>query len=266
MGDITNIGWTDHTQNFWVGCAKKSRGCRFCYAETLNRRWTPKGETSTLWRRKGARRITSEANWRKPFAWNRAAEKAGEPTLAFASSLSDMFEDHPDLPEPRARALAMPIATPWVIWQYLSKRPENIARMVPWQDDWPVNVWIGASVEDQRAADERLPILTALTGAKVRFISVEPMVGPVDLGEHVAGLDWVIIGGESGALSRVDRMDPQWALSLIEQCRHAGVPVFFKQTGSILAHELGLSGKGEDINELPAEFRTRAFPPLVVAA
>jgi protein gp37 len=261
MGDITTIGWTDRTFNPWIGCARVSRGCRFCYAETLTTRWAP---GTDQWRRNGSRRITTDSNWRKPLKWNRDAQTAGQPLKTFCASLADVFEDHPALPEPRARLFALIEATPWLTWQLLTKRPENIARMVPWTGAWPVNVWVGASVEDQRAADIRLPILSALDGPRVRFVSAEPLVGPVTIAPELMP-DWLIIGGESGPLGKVARMSPDWATDLLGTVRPAGVPVFFKQVGSRLAHERGMTGKGEAYNELPPLLRVREFPELVVA-
>jgi protein gp37 len=127
MGDVTRIGWTDHTFNGWWGCAHVSAGCANCYAHAWALRWG-----HDVFRLRGERRMLSAASWARPRAWNRAAELAGVPTRAFAFSMGDVFEDHPALPGPRARFFGLVEETPWVIWQMLTKRPENVAGMVPW--------------------------------------------------------------------------------------------------------------------------------------
>jgi protein gp37 len=231
VSDDTAIGWTDKTFNPWWGCARVSPACAFCYADTWARRT---GETD-LWRRHGRRRIASEAYWRKPLQWNREAEIRGRPFLVFCASMADVFEDHPALPEPRRRLWALIEDTPWLTWQLLTKRPENVLWMVPgdWlgeryraDAEWPANVWVGTSVETQQWAEARIPHLLRIPAA-VRFLSCEPLLGPVDLtgvqirdrrfvdaltcdyhdGAEtiIAGppqgtgpVGWVIAGGESG--------------------------------------------------------------------
>src|SRR5580693_1658076 len=223
MGDTTRIGWTDRTFNGWWGCARVSPGCRSCYADALALRWG-----HDLWHRNGPRRILSDANWAKPVRWNREARAGGEPCRVFCASMGDVFEDHPDLPAPRARLWDLIEATPWLTWQLLTKRPENVARMVPWgPHGWPANVWAGTSAEDQRRADERIEVLAAIDGPAVRFVSAEPMLGPVSLAPWLPRLGWVIAGGESGPGRR--EMDVAWLTSVTGQCRAAGVPVYVKQ-------------------------------------
>ncbi len=146
-------------------------------------------------------------------------------------------------------------ATPNLDWQLLTKRPENVMRMVPehWREKFPDNVWMGTTVEDQQRADERIPILLKIP-AKVRFLSCEPLLGPVDLHSKIqkqqspivnplADIHQVIIGGESGSKARP--MHPDWARSLRDQCLAAGVPVFFKQWGEYLPHsQVALNSDG----------------------
>jgi protein gp37 len=256
MAENSAIEWTEHTHNEWVGCAKESPACTNCYAESWARRT---GQTG-LWR--GDRRLTTEQNRRKPFAWNRAAEKAGVPARVFCSSLADVFEDHPSLPPWRAGLWQTVEQTPSLRWLLLTKRPQNILDMVPasWRARWPEHVWVGTTVESQKYADERIPELLAVP-APVRFLSVEPMLGALNINAGLftqppvgepdespeaaglwtgprslgaAGLQWVICGGESGAKARA--MDPAWVTSLRDQCLSAGVPFLFKQWGNWAPH------------------------------
>lgn len=252
MSENSKIEWTDHTFNPWWGCSRVSPACRFCYADRDAHRFGMK-----LWRRHGERRMLSEQNWRKPLKWNRDAEAADKPALVFCASMADVFEDHPQVVDARARLWRLIEETPWLRWQLLTKRPQNVADMVPWGDSWPDNVWLGTSVENQRYAKERIPELLKYP-AKVLFLSCEPLLGPVDLtrvahpsqqqpdmvwdvlgrrygvpGRWQApmerGVDWVIAGGESGPKARP--MHPRWPSSLLEQCQAAAVPFFFKQWG-----------------------------------
>jgi protein gp37 len=291
MAENSAIQWTDHTFNPWIGCAKVSAGCKHCYAETLMD--TRYGRVE--WGVNGTRSRTSDANWKKPLAWNRAAEKAGKPARVFCASLADVFEDRPELVPWRSDLWALVERTPWLRYQLLTKRPENVMGMVPesWRDGFPPHVWIGTSVEDQAAADERIPHLLQIP-AKVRFLSCEPLIGPVDLKpqwlhEHPGTLHlgpghypgpaihWVIAGGESGPGARP--CDVAWLRSLRDQCAAAGVPYFLKQLGSrphSVADRIGPipkgiafpngfyrhlnDHKGGDMEEWPADLRLRGFP------
>lgn len=290
MAAHTKIGWCSylhpdghvvhgHTFNGWHGCAKKSRGCRFCYADTLSKRYG-----RHIWGRK-ADRIRTKAPWTDVHKWNQAAQKAGDPALVFASSMADVFEDHRQLPPWRADLWDVIEQTRWLVWLLLTKRPENIIKMVPtaWlaPGGWPANVWPGASLESQRYAPERIPPLIQLWQAPVRFLSVEPMVGRVDLTKVDCGpagvldaltanitqgpepadtyriggpINWVIGGGESGGKG-IARMHPVWLSDLAVQCANAHVPFFAKQTGTLLAHEWGLPGKGDNPAEWPDHIR-----------
>lgn len=253
MGEFSKIEWCTHTFNPWIGCAKVSAGCTNCYAETLMD--TRYGRVE--WGVNGTRVRTSEANWRKPLAWNRAAEAAGRRDRVFCSSLADVFEDRPELVAWRRDLLMLIHNTPHLDWLLLTKRPENVLGIVvlAWFAEHP-NVWIGTSVEDQAAADERIPHLLRIPAA-VRFLSMEPLLGPVDLRKiRVSGhlrdgladtkyarsfngedyvtntmrrIDWVIVGGESGPKARPMHRD--WVRSIRDQCVTAGVPFLFKQWG-----------------------------------
>lgn len=294
MGADTKIQWAHHTFNPWRGCTKVSPGCAHCYAETLSKR-NPK--VLGVWGDDGTRVVASDAYWRGPLLWNREAGKAAgaaemarargegnhppERPRVFCASLADVFEDRPDLDAPRARLFDVMARTPYLDWLLLTKRPENVMRLVSrvatgalgteagremaelWRDGYPLSyIWVGTTCEDQQRADERIPHLLAVPAA-VRFLSVEPMLGPVDLpffngcrgcnhpgnlltawNEHgrcsecdgtrhePSGINWVIVGGESGGDSRP--FDISWARSIVTQCREAGVPCFVKQLGRIV--------------------------------
>lgn len=241
MAENSKIEWTTHTFNPWRGCTKISPGCANCYAETLSHR---NPSVLGVWGDKGTRVVASEAMWREPLKWNRKAEEAGERHRVFCASLADVFEDRPELMAPRYRLFDLIQRTPRLDWLLLTKRPENVKPLWPWSL-WNVpNIWLGVSVEDQARADERIRLLIQLP-IVVRFLSVEPLLGPVDLEEVPVGMcgplrpgaatdagsriDWVIVGGESGPGARP--MHPEWPRSIRDQCQAAGVPFFFKQWG-----------------------------------
>jgi protein gp37 len=319
MAENSKIEWTTHTFNPWRGCTKVSPGCANCYAETLSGR-NPK--TLGVWGPNGTRVVASEAMWREPLKWNKAAAcqcgggfrgkhspycpQVDRPRV-FCASLADVFEDWQGpmvdakgkelyvspgtgiwvpsdfqymrdrltMVDVRRRLFHLIDATPNLDWLLLTKRPENIAKMLPdakcplckGKGGWETgaysgdcrcgnglvirpNVWLGVSVENQEQADTRIPLLLK-TPAAVRFLSMEPLLGPVDLSPWLITdvdardgnlIDWVIVGGESGPNARP--MHPDWVRSIRDQCQAAGVPFFFKQWGEwIHAHpaELHLS-------------------------
>jgi protein gp37 len=223
MAKNTAIEWTDHTFNIRIGCTRVSEGCVNCYAEAWDRRYKPAGDMH--WGPKATRRRTSDSYWKHPITWNKKAAEKGARRRVFCSSLADAFEDVDDGQLERLWALIR--QTPHLDWQLLTKRPENIARMLPadWGDGWP-NVWLGATVENQRRADERIPILRRIP-AVVRFLSCEPLLEPINL--DIAGIDWVIVGAESGPRDRVRPMELDWVRSLRDQRLAAGIAFFFKQ-------------------------------------
>lgn len=242
MAENSAIEWTDHTFNPWRGCTKVSDGCKNCYAETL----LDKRYGQVKWGPQGERLRTSEHYWREPFRWNKKAEQAGKRAKVFCASLADVFEGNAQLAPWRMGLWGLIEDTPSLDWLLLTKRPENVFDMTPiawWEEAWPANVWIGTSVENQEAADKRIPELLRIPAA-VRFLSCEPLLGPINLtgndeyavwpwSEALAqghGVNWVIVGGESGPGARP--MHPDWARSLRDQCQEAGVPFLFKQWGS----------------------------------
>lgn len=261
----SKIGWCHHTMNPVIGCSKVSAGCAHCYAETLENRWGRGWGPST------PRRRTSVDYWKQPYKWDKAAGAAGERHRVFCASMADVGEDVPEWIETRRDLSVMIERTPNLDWLLLTKRPENMVRLFArWNSTvpgggWPSNVWVGTSVENQAAADERIPHLFSIP-TKTRFLSCEPLIGPIDLqrhlfigeeggpeyvGSHKCLLDWAIIGGESGKGARP--MDPSWARTIAEDCKRAKVSVFMKQMG-------GVHDKREDLEQLPPDLRVREFP------
>ncbi len=223
MARNSKIEWTTHTFNPWWGCLKVSAACKHCYAEAWAKR-----VGQSVWGIQAERRFFGDKHWAEPLKWNAEAEAAGERARVFCASMADVFEDRRDLDEWRARLWILIAATPHLDWLLLTKRPGIVARLVPWSGDWPANIWLGTTVEDQDAADERMPELAALPAA-VRFISAEPLLGPVDIAPWASSLDWVITGGESGPKARPS--SPSWFLALLNQCIAADIAFHFKQWG-----------------------------------
>jgi protein gp37 len=227
MGEHTEIAWTDATWNAWIGCTAVSAGCRECYAERDARRYGKAGHFGAG----RARHVCSAAHWRLPLTWAKKAEKAGTRPRVFCGSMMDVFDA--EVPQiHRERVWETIAATPALDWLLLTKRPELAAGMVPaaWlAGGWPAHVWLGATVEDGSTA-ARIGHLAALP-APVRFLSVEPMLGPLRVPAWLqsGAIHWIICGGESGPRARA--LHPQWARELRDDCREAGVPFFFKQWG-----------------------------------
>lgn len=245
MAENSNIEWTTHTFNPWIGCQKVGPGCDHCYAET----WDSRGlqQRETRWGPHAERTRTGAGNWSKPKAWNRSAAGLADRPRVFCASLADVFDNHTSIqPEWRSDLWALIRSTPNLDWMMLTKRPGNIAKMLPsdWGKGWP-NVWLGCTVVDQAEADRDIPKLLTVP-ARVRFLSMEPLLGPVDfyrtseampIDGHpwrnrpvLWGIDLVIVGGESGTGARP--MHPDWVRSLRDQCVAAGVAFHFKQWGN----------------------------------
>jgi protein gp37 len=187
----------------------------------------------SLWGPKAERRLFSDHHWKSPLTWDEEAKANGVRERVFCASMGDVFENRPELVAPRKRLFDLIQITPNLDWLLLTKRPQNIGSMVPWTNDWPVNVWLGTTVENQECADKRLPFLLKHPSA-VRFLSCEPLLGPLDLTSWFSKkgfqkIDWVIAGGESGHGARP--MHPDWAAGLLTQCKKAKVPFHFKQWG-----------------------------------
>lgn len=313
MGAESKIQWTHHTFNPWRGCTHVSPGCTNCYAEALSKRNPAQLGT---WGAGGSRVVAADAYWRQPKKWDRAAAQAGERHRVFCASLADVFEDRPELVEPRDRLFHLIYDTPHLDWLLLTKRPAEAREFLTGFYDrseeaesagyygaaaqpWPPapNLWLGTTVEDQRRADERIPVLLD-TPAAVRFLSMEPLLEEVTFRwrpwiglsrEHKTGhldalreIDWLIVGGESGPGARP--FDLGWARQVVAQGRGAGVPVFVKQLGArpvaplgstwelgdVSHHHIRMEAdhealvledrKGGDPDEWPADLRVREFP------
>jgi protein gp37 len=244
MAQNSKIEWTDHTFNPWIGCTNVSPGCDHCYAESWSKR-----SGLVKWGN-NPRRRTSEAYWRAPLKWQAAGAayqaQHGRRQRVFCASLADVFDNQVD-PAWRADLFDLVAATTALDWLLLTKRPQNIAKMLPkaWPDGGMPNVWLGTTAEDQDRFDQRWPVLSRVPAA-ARFISYEPAIGPVRLNQtHVVQPDWLIAGGESGHGARP--MRAVWARDIIRDCEENGVAPFFKQWGAFgnnpLVSEQGLSAK-----------------------
>jgi protein gp37 len=270
MSENTKIEWADHTFNPWEGCQKVGPGCDHCYAENRNARFA--GGTAINWGPGAPRRRTSQSTWAMPVRWNAQADafmaQHGRRQRVFCASLADVFDNAVD-PQWRADLFALIQATPHLDWLLLTKRIGNVSAMVSIIPGWmPANVWLGATIVNQEEADRDIPKLLAVPAAK-RFLSMEPLLGPVDLetiyntdfgegqpylhpligrvsdghgdGCSAPAIDWIIVGGESGPGARP--MHPDWARSLRYQCKAAGVPFLFKQWGD---HDLSYDRDRDD--------------------
>lgn len=224
MSENSGISWTDNTFSPWWGCQKVSRACDGCYAEAFAKRvgfkvWGPKAE----------RRFFGDKHWAEPLKWNRAAAERGMRTKVFCSSMADVFEDRRDLDEHRERLWDVIDHTPFLDWQLLTKRPQNMLTMAPlhWRNGWPTYVWAGTTAENQATFDERWEHLRQVPAA-VRFVSIEPMIGPVDVRPGGAGdLHQAIFGGESGPGHETLDLD---ALARgVAAARDRGCAIFVKQ-------------------------------------
>lgn len=221
MGENSDIEWTDHTFNPWIGCTKVSPGCMNCYAEKHAERYK-----RALWGQGKPRQRTK--TWNEPLRWNRDAVDNGRRRRVFCASLADVFDAEID-PRWRVDLWALIRQTPALDWLLLTKRPENIKSMLPpdWGDGW-ANVCLMTSVEDQKRT-ERIKLLIEIP-ARFRALSIEPLLGPVAIeSEWMKHLDWVIVGGESQRGARP--MHPEWARALRQQCAEQKVRFFFKQWG-----------------------------------
>lgn len=259
MAENTKIEWADHTFSPWTGCTKVSPACDHCYAEGWAKR-----SGHVKWGSGQPRRRTSDANWRMPIKWNREAERTGVRPRVFCASLADVFDNEVD-PAWRADLFKLIADTRNLYWLLLTKRVGNVMKMAnevadmprlgshtghliahQWRNGSPPkNVWLGATVVNQEEADRDIPKLLAVPAAK-RFLSIEPMLGPVDLNyvrqriqaqrsqlaRAINGetwLDWVIVGSESGPGARRDPNMVSWVASLRDQCVDAGVAFLWKQ-------------------------------------
>jgi len=262
MGTRTGIEWTDATWNPVTGCTKVSAGCDHCYAETLAHRRLHDIYTRRL------PVVDSPANREDPFSIRLWPERLRqplswvEPRMVFVNSMSDLF--HSDIPESYVRdVFDVMLKADWHIYQVLTKRPARAARF--WERNrWrfglpsiPAHIWIGTSVERQDV-DYRVRHLRMMP-AEVRFLSCEPLLGPMQI--ELDAIHWVIVGGESGPGHRPMELD--WARSIRDQCIAAEVPFFFKQVGGRTPKAGGRLLDGREWNELPESYATTAAPRLL---
>jgi protein gp37 len=208
-----------------------------------------------LWGARAPRRFFGDAHWAEPLRWNEEAALAQIRERVFCASMADVFERRADLNAERRRLWGLIEATPNLDWLLLTKRPQNISRLVPWGRTWPSNVWLGTSIENQRVAEQRLPVLLSIP-AVVRFVSCEPLLGSLNLATWFRRrgfypIDWVITGGESGPNSRP--MHPDWAADLLQQCQRFEVPFHFKQWGHWVPAELMTNMPGATLLTLANE-------------
>jgi protein gp37 len=228
------IEWTEATWNPVTGCTKVSLGCTNCYAERLARRLHAMGNPNYA---NGFAVTLHEHMLSLPLKWR-------QPRVVFVNSMSDMFHEEVPLDFIRRMFDVMRRASHHT-FQALTKRSGRLADLAP-KLDWPANVWMGVTVEHADYVG-RIDDLRQ-TGARVKFLSLEPLLGPMPRLD-LSGIDWVIVGGESGPHARP--MDPDWARDLREQCRRADVPFFFKQWGGTNKKKAGRVLDGRTWDEMP---------------
>jgi protein gp37 len=234
MATTTSIEWTEMTWNPVTGCTKVSQGCKHCYAERMAKRLAAMGSD----RYRNGFQVTLHPDLLDiPRRWR-------QPRVVFVNSMSDLFHD--DIPFAYIeRVFTTMRDCPHHTFQVLTKRSERLAQLAPMLP-WPGNVWMGVSVESapvlNRVRDlQRVP-------AAVRFLSLEPLIGPLET-LPLDGIHWVIVGGESGPKARP--MRKEWVTSIFNQCRAAGVPFFFKQWGGVRKDLTGRELNGRVYNEMP---------------
>jgi protein gp37 len=235
MATTSRIEWTEMTWNPVTGCTKISQGCKHCYAERMARRLHAMGNG----RYRNGFRVTLHPDLLDvPRRWR-------DPRVVFVNSMSDLF--HEAVPfDFIARVFETISACPQHTFQVLTKRSERLREFAP-RLRWPANLWMGVSVEDARVVS-RVADLAAVP-ASVRFLSCEPLIGPLDE-LSLEGIHWVIVGGESGPGARPMRRE--WATAILRQCREAGIPFFFKQWGGVRKDLTGRRLNGRTYNEMPS--------------
>ena len=235
MTDKTGIEWTDATWNPVTGCTKVSPGCAHCYAEAITLRFKRGGPflpgKATI--RLHEDRLDQPSKWKSP-------------RRVFVNSMSDLF--HEEVPFSFLLSVFDEMArADRHTFQILTKRHEYL-RQVADKLDWPRNVWMGVSVENQYWADRRIPALIDVP-AEVRFLSAEPLLKPVNLRPYLEDIQWVIVGGESGPKARP--IEAEWVCSIRDDCVDEGVPFFFKQWGGKTSKAGGRSLLGREWSEMP---------------
>ena len=247
MADKSAIEWTEATWNPTTGCTKISLGCKNCYAERLARRLQAMGNPKYA---NGFQLTLHEDALDIPLRWKK-------PRKIFVNSMSDLF--HEDIPLDFIRRVFQTMQQAnWHIFQILTKRAERLAELAP-QLPWPPHIWVGVTVEEQRYT-YRIDLLRTVPAA-VRFLSLEPLLGPLP-NLNLEGIHWVIVGGESGPGARP--MRPEWVTDIRDQCLAANVPFFFKQWGGVHKKRAGRILEGRTWDQMPAmSFEKWATLPLL---
>lgn len=269
---MSQIQWTEQTWNPVTGCSRVSPGCMNCYAEKMAFRIMHMGNKASEYYAGTTRKTEGgKTQWTGrintvPSALDKP-RRVKKPTMFFVNSMSDLF--HEDIPLAfLMQVWAVIRATPQHTYQILTKRPENILQRLPedWGEGYP-NVWLGVSIESQGYMSRAISL--SKIPAAIRFVSAEPLLGPIEFPGWMYNwrsgkqrfIDWVIIGGESGPVAR--ECNPQWISGLIKQCSNAGMYVFVKQTGSVLAKKWGCKDiKGGNPLEWPYNIRLREMPQI----
>jgi protein gp37 len=235
MSTQSGIEWTESTWNPLTGCTKISPGCKHCYAERLALRLQAMGQPNYA---NGFRLTLHDHMLEQPFGWKR-------PQMIFVNSMSDLFHEGVPL-DFIQRVFDVMRRASWHTFQVLTKRSGRLLELDS-EIDWPSNVWMGVSVENQ-SYTFRMEHLRG-TAARVKFLSFEPLLGPLPALD-LRGLDWVIVGGESGPGARP--MAEEWVIDIRDQCLADGVPFFFKQWGGVRKKQAGRVLSGRTWNQLPA--------------
>ncbi|MBS1636183.1 MAG: phage Gp37/Gp68 family protein [Bacteroidetes bacterium] len=237
----STIEWTELTWNPTTGCSKISQGCKFCYAEIMSNRLFAMGQKKY---RNKFKFTIHPIELKRPYGWKK-------PSLVFVNSMSDLF--HADMPlEFLQKIFRVMNENPHLIFQVLTKRADRLAELSE-HLTWTDNIWMGVSIEDNRVI-QRLPLLKKC-GAKTKFLSLEPLIGPLPE-MNLKGIHWVIVGGESGR-SNPREMKEEWVVDIKDQCRSQGVPFFFKQWGGTNKKESGRLLDGREYNEMPKIFKSK---------
>lgn len=229
MAEVSKIEWTDRTFNPWTGCTKISPGCDNCYAESWSKR-----SGHVKWGN-NPRKRTTDAYWKAPLAWQALSsqfERAnGRRQRIFCASLADVFDNKVD-PKWRSDLFDLIRATPNLDWQLLTKRPQNIMKMLPsdWGETGWQNVWLGFTAEDQLRFEQRKRFIAEIPSS-IWFVSYEPAIGPLRISDTDPAPSWLIIGGESGHNARP--LNPTWVDNIVADCRTRHIAPFFKQWGTV---------------------------------
>lgn len=236
MANSSHIEWTDATWNPVTGCSKISPGCKFCYAERLAHRLQAMGQKNY---RNGFDLTLEPHMLEHPLRWR-------QPRRVFVNSMSDLF--HADVPTMYIkRVFDVMRRASWHQFQVLTKRSERLLALDPFLK-WQPQVWMGVSVENEEYLF-RIDHLRR-TGAKIKFLSIEPLLGPLRK-LNLRGIDWVIVGGESGPGARP--VDPEWVREIRDCCLGARVPFFFKQWGGVFKARTGRLLDGRKWDEMPIQ-------------